>query len=277
MKPQLHQSEMSSLEYCAYGFYLRKTLGPKAPGIALSRGSATHVAIELNMRRKLDTGELAPLDEVEQAARDCVGQEFERGIYLAPDERKAKAVEAWRDETVDAAVGLSSLHYHEVAPTVTPTHVERRWAVQVPGLSYDLAGQIDLQEVYRARPRVIDAKTSARTPSQADIDTGKYSLQFSVYGLAVKVIDLLPPCFRLDGLVNLKSGPKLVQLETHRTNEQYQALLDTVAAYVRQIELGDFPPNGRHSWKCCDKWCGYHEEDCKYVRGYKVFQLGGQA
>jgi len=269
-KPQYHISQHGMLSRCAAQYEFRYVKGLIIPpAVAAITGSGTHRSIDTNLSHKIETGELVPLEQAQQVARDYVAAEFERGAYfLSAEDRQAKSTQAYRDEAVDMAVALSGLHYQELAPVIQPTHVERKWALSVPGLSHDLAGTLDIQE---GLERIRDTKTAARAPSAGEADQ---SDQLTIYDMAVYVLDgAMVEELTIDALVKTKK-PKVVIQTTHRTQEHFDALMDCIAVSLRQIDAGIFPPTGKGSWCCSPKWCGYWSQ-CKYVRGFKQFQMKG--
>lgn len=268
-KWQLHWSHLSMLWRCGEQYRRRYVEGEIVPpGIALIIGSGTHKAIEPNIRRMIDTGEAASLEEVHDVARDYVVKEFKRGAYwLSPEERAAgRPKQHWQDQCVNWAVTLAGLHHDEIAPSLKPTHIERPWVVELPGYPCDLAGRLDIQE---GTSRLHDTKTKAQSPSQAEVDG---SDQFTMYGIAVKVLDgRMPRSYRLDALVKTKT-PKAVSLSTQRTKEDFAALLRRIEISVKAIEAGIFLPCERANWCCDPKWCGFYPT-CPYTRGRKQFAM----
>jgi hypothetical protein len=239
------------------------------PGIALIIGSGTHKSIDLNMRTKMEDGQLCDLAEVKASARDYVVHQFERGAYwLSPGERaESKSRQHWQDGAVETAVGLSSLHHQTLAHEIQPTAVERKWLVKLKGYPCDLAGTLDIQEDGRIR----DTKTKGKTPPQSEADC---SDQLTMYGMAVKVLDKKQPAeYRLDALVKLEK-PKAVSYRTYRDEEDFKVLLRRIETSIKTIEAGLFIPTNRDNWWCSAKFCGYHST-CPFVRGRKQFAMGG--
>lgn len=267
-KPQLHYSRLATFWGCPQQIEQYDTVGPVPPGVAAITGSATHLSININMTHKIDTGELISLEEAESIAHDYVAGEFKRGAYLlCREDREAKKPEAHRDEAIDWAVKLSGLHYRELAPTLQPTHVERKWCVEVPGLSHDLAGKLDLQQGF---DMIDDYKTCVpgRKPTQF---AAHISPQLTMYNLGQMTLDGTQ-CkgVRLVGLVKYVKPQPPVVFESTRTKEHFRELLDCIDVALRQMAAGLFPPCHPDSWRCCPKWCGWFP--CKYRRGYRVFQ-----
>ena len=220
------------------------------PGVAAAIGSATHKSIEVNLAAKIQGGELLPVEWLQEVARDELEGIWKGGIKLDKDEL-AKGMKALKGEAIDTAVALSGLHRTNLAPSLEPTHVERKFVIKLDGYPLDLAGTIDIQE---GTKRIRDTKTAAKSPPQSDADT---SLQLTMYGLAAKVIDgQAPEEFALDALVKTKE-PKVVSLKATRTDSDYEMLLRRVERATTIIESGAFTPARPTDWWCSEKWCGY--------------------
>ncbi len=249
---QLHVSGLSMLSKCGEQFRRRYVEGERvAPGVSLVMGTAVHKAIAANLNEKITAGKLLPSEQVQDIARDALAAEWEKGIVLEEDyaalgEKKAAAV------ATDTAVALAYLHHSEAAPGLNPTHVERAWVLDIDGLPVQLAGTIDVQEGSRA---IRDTKTSKKSPAADVADT---SLQLTTYCLAVRQHDgAVPERVGLDFLVHTKA-PKLVQIESKRTDADFPHLLERVYQASRTIEAGLFTPAPLDAWWCSAKWCGYH-------------------
>ncbi|MFW6118876.1 MAG: PD-(D/E)XK nuclease family protein [Planctomycetota bacterium] len=265
---RLHWSHLSCYARCGEQFRRRYVEGEiRAPGIALIAGSATHEGIEAVLKYKQEAGELPELDRGQAAARDYVAREWADGHYRLTGREvdELGGPDAARDHTIDTSVGLVECHYVSLADEIQPTAVERPWVVKLKDYPFDLAGQIDVEESGRIR----DTKTAARRPSAGQEHTMP---QLTMYALAKRVLDGHPPAeIFVDWLVKNKT-PVAVSRATHRTVEDFRALLARVEATWRGIEAGVFPPISREEWMCDPRWCGYFY-DCKYVRGWKQFAL----
>lgn len=247
----LSPSKINTFERCQlqYKFRYLDNLR-KPPGVAAAIGTATHKAIEVNLRAKLDTGALLPLEAVQQAARDTMENEWAGGVQLDPEEPADKGA------AVDQAVALAELHHVEVAPTVNPIAIERPFGVQVaPGLK--LTGHIDIVEA----DGVADNKTIGKTPSAIK---GDHLAQLKLYAVGVMVNDgTLPAQVKIDYLVKLKT-PKAVRLAVPMTTATAQRALDrlslTARVIQRAVKSGDFLPAPADGWACSERWCGYWAE-----------------
>lgn len=263
-RPQLHASALEMK--CMEAFrrrYMENEIIP--PGVALIVGTGTHHSIDVNLTAKIQTGSLLPLAAVSDAARDGVNNAWEQGVKL-DDEEAQRGIKAVRGEAVDKAVRLATLHAKEKAPRLNPTHVERKWAVELTGYPMDLVGRIDIQE---GLVSIRDTKTSGKTPPA---NCAERSLQLKAYALAVKVLDGAPPSKAfLDYLIDTRV-PKLESFEAEPDGDGFRALLNRVEVIALAMEKGVFIPVEPTHWCCDPKWCGYYSS-CRYVRQPKQFAI----
>ena len=89
MKPQLHISGINTFTRCGEQFRRRYICGEKIPpGIALIVGIATDKSVSANLKNKIDTDELLPIEAVQSFASDAVENQFNAGEILLDDEQK---------------------------------------------------------------------------------------------------------------------------------------------------------------------------------------------
>jgi hypothetical protein len=259
MKHQLHPSGMESLARCGIAYERRYINGERTPPSArMLIGTAVDRSVRANLQRKIDDGTLLPVDEVRDAARDALVEEWAGGVRLSEEDGEDGI--ASRDRALDMSVGLAGFHHTAVAPALRPTHVARKWVLDIDGLDIQLAGEIDIQEPGCIR----DTKTSGKSPTKTLADE---SLQLSTYALAVRQIDgALPGKVVLDYLVQTpkRAEQKLVQLESTRTDASLRPVLARLEQMSRILESGMFTPAAIGSWWCSRKFCSYHET-CKYA------------
>ncbi len=266
-KPQLHASMINTLYACGEQF--RRRYGARfgwadreekiPPGIALVTGIATHHSIEKNLIHKIETGELLPLEAIQDLTRDQVLALWDNVMMT---EEEASNPDQTQGSTIDTSIALAKLHASELAPDLLPKSVERKWVIALNGYPYDLAGQWDIEETTGS---IRDTKTAAKTPTQESADNSE---QLSMYALAKTVCDgSEPSALFLDTLVKTKT-PKLVILETQRTQVHRQALLHRIERATEIIERGAFTPANPQDWHCSLRWCGY-AATCKFFSGKK--------
>lgn len=256
-KFQLHASGLNMLSKCGAQFERRYILGEKLPpSVSILIGTATDRSVTADLESKIRDGALLPDDAVKDIARDALVAEWERGVAVSPDD--AEDGIGSQGGAIDASVKLATLHHAQAAPRIEPTHVQRPWTLDVDGLNVQLAGTIDIQEGLRC---IRDTKTSGKSPAKDVADT---SLQLTTYALAVRQHDgRCPDRVALDYLVRTKT-PKLVQIESQRSDKDFPHLLERVYQASRMIEAGLFMPAPIESWWCHPKWCGYYAT-CKYA------------
>lgn len=251
---------------CQHRYYRGYILGEKLPpGIALISGRLTHETIEENMLHKIDCGELLPLEQIKDLARDKTVAVFDTE-EIALDEKEEKAgKDAIKSQTIDMVVNLSEAHHKELAPIIEPVAVERAWVVELDGFPYDLGGRIDLME----KSGIRDTKTR-KGPASASSDTiatltglSQSMLQLTMYSLAIKTLDNVVPKLKVDYLIKTKR-PYSVTIETERSEKDYDRLLRIIEVFCRGTEAEVWGPCDPGHWACSPKWCGYYGRTCEY-------------
>lgn len=260
---QLHVSGLNTLSRCGEQFRRRYIEGERIPpAVAMHVGTAVHKSVEANLKARMVGGSLERDQAAEYAFAKLTSDWDRFGVTLDPEEDASP--ETIRGKALDKAVALSAHHYDKVAPTIEPTHVERRWTLAITGYDFELAGTIDIQE---GSKRLRDTKTSGKTPSG---NPAAKSIQLPMYVLAIKAHDgAEPESMHLDYLIDLKRGPKLAQYESRPDERDTQVILDRVAAAHKAMEAGVFLPANPDDWWCSDKWCGYWR-NCRYARRSQV-------
>ena len=247
----MHKSQLAMHERCPRQYmyrYVDNVLLP--PASAMLIGTGVHASAALDLTAKRDTGKLLPVDVVTDAAAAKLESEWQKGVALDEDE-KLRGDKQARGNAIDAAVALSALHHKELAPSLTPKHIERPFTVELRDFPTDLSGTLDLQE---QSGELRDLKTRSASPPKGLADA---SMDLSFYGLAAQALDgKAPTKLALDVLVKNKT-PRLVTQETRRGPAAYKALLQRIALVAQAISSGSFPPCSAESWCCSPKWCGY--------------------
>lgn len=258
---RLSHSALEMLSKCGEAFRRRYIEREKIPpGVALLVGRSVDESVNGNLTSKMAEGELLPLERVRQIARDTLVQEWEHQGIALDDDQKAQGEARTKGEAIDKSVGLAELHASKVAPALEPTAVQAKFELEVEGFPVTLSGVVDVVEGPKS---LRDTKTAGKSPSE---DAADLSQQLTMYALAGKVLKgEIPARLHLDFLIDTKV-PKVVHLETTRTDDDFQPLLDRVESAVKVIEAGAFSPaNPSIAWWCSAKWCGYHST-CRFVR-----------
>jgi hypothetical protein len=115
---------------------------------------------------------------------------------------------------------------------------------------FDLLGYWDVVDNQGV---IIDNKSYSKSPTQESVNS---DLQLSLYSLAYRVkTGQIEKGLRIDSVVKNKT-PKVVQIETSRTNSDCQWLLGLIESVAKSIRSGIFYPNPT-GYLCSPKWCGY--------------------
>lgn len=272
-KLQLHVSMLDMLSRCGiqferrygarFGIWHKEEILP--PGIALLVGTATHKAVEANLNHKIDTGELLPSEQVAETTRDSFHAAFDRQeVMLDPEE--AVNVKKTVGDATDQAVALALLHHAELAPTLQPVAVEKRFVIETNGYPFDLAGQIDIVE---AGDGIRDTKTASKSPAEHVAR----SMQMAMYSLSHQVeTGRLPAKVSIDSLVKTKV-PKLVTVQAVPEAEWVDPLLKRMHRFMEIIDAAKsgakvFTPADASHWCCSPRFCGYFAT-CEFRGGQR--------
>ena len=275
-KPQLHVTHLNMMARCGvqwqrrygarFGVWDREEKIP--PGIAAVVGTATHAAVEANLRNKIKHGELLPVDAVRAVARDKFHELWGAGLLLSEDEAadQTKTMGAG----VDQSVALANLHHVKLAPFLEPTAIEERFVIVCDGYPVDLSGTIDVVEAFSDKPLteyVRDTKTIARVPQDASART----LQMTMSAQARKgATGRLPGRTYNDNLVKTKT-PKYVRAMSIPQESWWPPLWARIVRAVAIIEAvregkQAFSPAQPEDWVCRAAFCGY-ARTCPYWSG----------
>jgi len=227
-------------------YYWRYIEGIKEPpGVALLMGQATHRSIQRNLEQKIETGVLLPLEEAQEIARDELNKRWSREEVKLSDAEVEEGIKNVKGRAVDASVRLSTLHHAEIAPMLNPSHVERRFTLELDGYPVDLQGVIDVEDQDGDSIIVRDTKTTGKSPNPTDADTSE---QLTFYSLGVEVEEgRKPDKVTLDTLVNTQT-PKKVILESTRDDADHEVLLRRIERAIEVIEKEAFIPANPSSY-----------------------------
>lgn len=277
MKPQLHQSQLDMMSKCGiqfqrrygvkFGVWHQEEIVP--PAVALILGSSVHKSVEVNLRNKIDNGELLSLEEAQTAARDEFAGLWDAGVLLSEDE--AVNTKETKGTAQDMAIQLAGLHYKKVAPSIKyPVSVEENFVIELTGYDFDLAGTFDVRESNNGTGFIRDTKTKKQSPNIGDIQ----SIQMGMYSMGHKVIyGKLPDKVFLDVLLKHKT-PKVVILEEKPDDswmDPVKARIIRFAEVINAVKAGHqvclpAQADGPSAWVCTRKWCGY-AESCEFWSG----------
>jgi hypothetical protein len=266
-KPKIHVSHLITGARC--GEQLRRILAGERipPGIAAFVGTLNHKADEMDMTAKLLKKPIPDLS----ASNDFVAQAgnslWREGIFLNDEDREVNE-KVLRGKAIDRAIRLNTLRHTQLVPTITPTAVARKWVLEIEGMDYDLAGEIDLED---EEGSILDLKTKGKAPPKDEADK---SIQLTMYTIGKYYTDrIMPPKVKLNVLVCSdaeKAVAKLVTLESTRSPEEIESMMARIANFIDCLKKGVFMPCNPDQWCCSSRWCGFYLT-CPYVRGRKVF------
>lgn len=261
IKPQLHVSMLEMMARCGiqfqrryghrFGVWDKEEIIP--PSIALAVGISVHKAVEQNLRKKMEIGQLLSREEVGDIAFHNFSAIWNGEMYLTPDE--IEDVKTSRGIGLDQAVALSRLHHSEIAPNLKPLAVEEEFVVTISGFPFDLAGKKDVREAEVLR----DVKTMRSSPPA---DSPK-TMQMATYSM-VEMVERgsLPKKVAHDCLVKTKT-PKAVIVEAVPDESWIDPVMRRIERATEIIETvregkEAFAPASPGDWVCTAKFCGYH-------------------
>lgn len=202
------------------------------------------------------------------ATRNPPSLEIVQAVIKAKFDTESKNVADWGKDTPEDvlanALKLYEVYHHHGLPKIRPLWAEKPFAMMigtVPMQGYidlvdQVAGPMEPLEEGKDPPTttpmltlVADMKTSAQSWSQADADKDP---QFTLYSI-VENVDTI----RVDNLVSVKAGPKLVQLTAKRDAHAKAVFIQDLEETVDLVKRRIFPKTAIDNWACTEKWCGY--------------------
>lgn len=267
-KPQLHYSAVDTMAQCGEAFRRRYIMNDRTPsGVYLVVGKAVDRSVTKNLDNKIKYKQLLPVEHAVDIARDSVVWQWDRTeLELSPDELKV-GMAATRDRAIDKAVRLSLAHAKKHAKKLKPTHVQRKWTLELKGFPVDLVGTLDIQE---GSDTIRDLKTSGKSPKSTIADQSE---QLTAYALAAKVIDgVAPKQVALDYVIDLKRSTKVQTFFSTRDDNDFNVFLARVERTVEIIQKGAYMPTQPTNWKCSERWCGYWKT-CPFAKRPKTVNV----
>lgn len=202
---------------------------------SLAVGVSFHHTLENFNRRKRDTGETLASEELEET--------FEKSW-----DQQTPEVE-WKDEDPaeekQRGLLLAKAYIEEFGEQLKPQGIEADFEIEiVSGIPF--RGVIDIIEEDGS---IRDFKTARKTPPKDQADK---SLQLTAYAAAFRtLIGCKEKAASLDYAISLKTGPKILRLETEITEARIDRLRDTVYQVANAIEQEIFPRNEGVNCKNC--------------------------
>jgi len=272
MITELTQSIINMTTRCGYQTYLRYIKGIIIPpGVAARKGSSTHSGIEHDYRHKIETGELAPLDEVKDATNDTFKRLIkDEGIWFTEDELPDK--NKILNEKLNESIACAEFYHSNIIPIDKEIAlVEKRLYADI-GAGMPISGKPDVVTDGRLRDIKTGGKRWAKDRENEEIQPPIYRILLRENGFGD-----LPAEYII--MTNMKNGPKDDTCiwdnnlkvcgdirEANNSPEYEQSLVLRVKVIAEMIKKGDFPPAYPGAWWCGKKWCGYFSI-CKFVKG----------
>ena len=215
----------------------------RPPNVRMLVGLATHEAIEVDMRQKMDTSENLPIADVID-------------VYSTAFDRDGAEVEIEADEPLgpakDSGIELVKIHRDNVGAHIMPIAVEEQVQFEVNGIAY--SGYLDIVDEHGV---IRDTKTSARK-----LEPDKYRTAMTGYALGwyqkMGRTDMtgMDEVVTLDGLIRTKK-PYYQQESLTIDGTDVRRFASVVELVNAAILEGTFVPNGLVSGAC--GWCGYND------------------
>ena len=218
---------------------------------ALVLGSAFHLAAE-KLHRDLMNGGPKKTQLYCDVIGDALATEYGCFDILGKDGEDRDTLTREGGKLLDIYIKYRTGHKTRIV--AAEQRVERQLVNVRTGeiLEVPFVGYIDLIEEDSDGLTVVDLKTAKRSYSQADVDG---NLQLSCYGLMGLLDTGSIPRLRIDAAVRNKV-PKVVRLETSRTEDDLVRFWSLAVNIRSAIEAGVFLPCP--SWAC--PTCDYTEE-----------------
>lgn len=274
-------SQLLTYQKCPLHYYFRYIEGLKIPPrSAMTLGTSVHAALEHNFKQKIESKLDLPVDEVLDAystSFDLAKPETLWDKDESPAEIKDNGIELVRayhvgkdkngDPMVCREMNPETRKYEKkiikpLSPKIQPIMVEEPFEVQFENeVGYVFVGRMDLVD---DKHRIRDTKTSAKSPTQDQVDT---DLQMTGYSLGYRMkTGRIEKGLVMDYLVK-NSHPKIVSVETQRNEEDIQRLLNLMARIAHAIDSGVFYCSCNPIF-CNPNNCGYwdlgNHRGCRY-------------
>jgi RecB family exonuclease len=236
MNKHLSITQIKMFLRCPLQYFFRYKQGIKLPpNSSMTMGRCVHKAIEDLYKKKIEKKEMTEEETKERFSSHWA--------------EESKETEFKRDETSgelkDEGIKLISKYLEDIAPTVKPKELEKRFELEFENVPYTLVGIIDLIEVDGT---IVDHKCSKRSPNQGEIDR---DIQLSAYQIAYRSLyGQDPKGLRYDYVVRNKT-PKTVQCQTMRSQASLERFLKLVGHVSKAIEQDIDYPNESMMCSCC--------------------------
>jgi len=271
---ELSQSIINMMTRCPHQFYMRYIKGIIIPpGVAARRGTSVHSSTEHDYRTKITTGDYAPLDEVQDAARDTFVKVCnEEGVWF-PDDKKSEAKTILNDN-LNQSLAMAEFHHNEIAvKTKKVAMVEERLYANIEGVDLPIAGTPDVVGD--------DTLRDLKTGNKRWVRGREYEeIQPVIYRILLRENDFGDVPAEYCILTPMKNGPKADSgciwdndlkvcgdIRPAPVSPEYEeSVILRIKSIAKSLELGNFPPAYPGSWWCDAAYCGWWSI-CPYVKG----------
>lgn len=245
------------------------------PSTSLIKGTHYHSALDRNHRQKIETSTDLPLGELKEVYAAGVENAFKNEVLLKKDERD-KGKGGTMDLTISGGYAALDVYFKNLAPNIQPLETEVKFKVP---LGYELPDLLVVIDTITTEMKVIDYKTSAKTPPSTEAQN---SIQFDAYALAFNAkYGFLPPEMELQYAVVTPKTQKAstVVLPTTRTEDHLENFRRRVYYIMDAIRKDVRVPPPQGDWSCGA--CGYRELNycplykTKAIRAQEAFAAAG--
>jgi hypothetical protein len=182
------------------------------------------------------------------------------------------------DATRDRLAYAARHYVTDVLPTIIPVSVQREIRIELlPNV--DLLGYVDLVERNIDGTLVVtDNKSSSAGRLSYNTDKALVDQQLTFYQAALSKLDnddtYLTRGWRIVDIGYKRTQAKFLNVFVREhTTDTLNKMADSALANARDQasvllaveKAGVFPPTGRGSWKCSERWCGFYDI-CEYGR-----------
>lgn len=182
------------------------------------------------------------------------------------------------DGTRDRLAYAARHYISDVLPTIHPVSAQREIRLELlPNV--DLLGYVDLIELNVDGTLVVtDNKASSSGRASYNTDKATVDQQLTFYQAALSKLDdtdeYLTRGWRIMDIGYKRTQAKFTSVFVREPDAKTAAKLadatlknaaDQASVLLAVEKTGMFPPTGRGSWKCSERWCGYFDI-CEYGR-----------
>ena len=265
----------------AWGYrYVEKITTPVSGRLHI--GTAWDAMTRRVLEAKIDAG-ITGIDHFEADTSEAV-ESVVRRFDNPPEENKDGIAIEYDfsdidlDATRDRLAVAAEQYVTDVVPTILPISVQREIRIELlPGV--DLLGYVDLVERNIDGTLVVtDNKASSAGRASYSADKAITDQQLTFYQAALSKLDnddsYLTRGWRVLDIGYKRTPAKFSSIFVREPNaktvaERANAALDNATQQAQVLlaveKTGVFPPTGRGSWKCSERWCGFFDI-CEYGR-----------